>query len=439
MSIPKSADVVVVGSGPAGSIAATRLAQLGHDVVIVEKEKHPRPRVGESLIPDAWKYLDLVGVSEKIDADGFIEKAGAIISWNAEARAHTFGDFGYVKPALHIERDRFDQILFEHAKSQGVTALEETTVTGVDLSAAGESGEGATVLMTLNDGTHAKIECRYVVDCSGQSAILGRQLGIRSTDDGFRYLGIWGYWKDAKYLSLDTKVHEPSELGDPYPVTFITSLDEAGDGGWSWHIMLRDETSIGLVLPIELVKTARENGESWASYYERRCRNVPVLSKLLEEATLRPGSVTSIRDYSNQSEKLAGPGWFLAGDAAGFVDPIFSVGVILALFGGASAAWAVDRVLTRPDLADRVFTMYTSQLGGRFEVARSLALPRYKGGDHVTDVARQMVGLERKAMKEIMYVVSEFTTRSENWMEMMGEEAPDLSDEQMRMIGKLEV
>jgi flavin-dependent dehydrogenase len=277
-----------------------------------------------------------------------------------------------------------------------------------------------------------------VIDASGQAAVLGRQLGIRHLDDAFRFLSIWGYWENSRFLDIDGVAHDGVELGDVKPVTFLSSLDEAGDSGWSWHIKLRNETSVGLVLPLDLVKSARQGGESWAEYYERRCRTVPVLSDLLADASLRPDSVASIRDYSYQSSAVAGPGWFLAGDASGFVDPIFSVGVVLALYGAAAAAWAVDRVLTHPDQADRTRDMFTRQLNGRIEVARSLALPRYRGAEEITDLARSTIALERSAVKEIMYAVSEFTTRSDNWLEVVGGEAPDLTPEQRRVIDNID-
>ncbi|MDJ0953320.1 MAG: NAD(P)/FAD-dependent oxidoreductase [Acidimicrobiia bacterium] len=440
MTIPQSADVVVIGGGPAGSLASTVLALKGHDVVMLEKQRHPRPQVGESLIPDFWKYADLMEVTDKLLAEGFLSKAGAVIGWEGQVRAHSFGDFGYTKPAMHVERERFDQILFEHAAEKGVTTVEEATVTGVDFTAAEESGEGAVVAVKAEDGTPHSISCRYVLDASGQAAVLGRQLGLRHIDDAFRYLSIWGYWTGSRFLDLDGTAHSRDELGSTRPVTFVTSLNEAGDAGWSWHITLREETSIGLVLPIDLVRTAREPNESWESYYERRCREVPILQDLLADATLRPGSVSSIRDYSHQSSAVAGPGWFLAGDAAGFVDPIFSVGVVLAMYGAATAAWAIDRALTKPEQAERVRDMFTRQLNGRIEVARSLALPRYSGaGGEVTDLAKKTLELERSAVKDIMYAVSEFTTRSDNWVEIVGTEAPDLTDEQRRIIDDIVV
>ena len=123
MKIPTLCDVVVVGGGPAGSLLSTYLAQKGHNVVLFDKQKHPRYIVGESLIPDFWKFTDKAGVSEKIEQEGFIQKAGGMAYWKGTIRGHTFKDFGYTRAAMHVERDRFDHILLENAKEKGATVL----------------------------------------------------------------------------------------------------------------------------------------------------------------------------------------------------------------------------------------------------------------------------------------------------------------------------
>lgn len=255
------------------------------------------------------------------------------------------------------------------------------------------------MLYHAESGDHGVINCRYVIDGSGQAAVLGRQERVRELDPAFRYLGIWGYWTDSRFISIDGVAHDQAELDSVRPVTFLSSIDEAGDAGWTWHIRLRESTSVGLVLPTGMTSQSRSKGEDWESYFERRCLDIPVLRELLSEATLIPGSVQTIRDYSHRSKRLAGPGWFLAGDAAGFVDPIFSVGVVLAFYGAAAVAWAVDRALTRPGQAESVRKLFTRQMQGRLEVARSLALPHYQPGDRVSHLPKRHSNLSDRLSK----------------------------------------
>src|SRR5215216_1140985 len=137
MSIPLRCDVVVIGGGPAGSTAATMLARKGYEVVLFDRERHPRYRVGESLIPHTWKYMDLIGASDKLKAEGFIQKSGGTVVWNGVIRQMAFKDFGYQHSALHVERDRYDFILLEHARGQGVGVFEDVNVLGADLRPMG--------------------------------------------------------------------------------------------------------------------------------------------------------------------------------------------------------------------------------------------------------------------------------------------------------------
>ena len=122
-SIPKTCDVAIIGGGPAGAMAACFLARMGYDVVILEKQQHPRPTVGENLIPHFWKYTDMVGLSEKIEKENFVRKVGGTVVWENTIRQIAFKDFGYPRPAFHVERDRFDHMIFEHAQECGAQTL----------------------------------------------------------------------------------------------------------------------------------------------------------------------------------------------------------------------------------------------------------------------------------------------------------------------------
>ena len=226
MSIPSSCDVVIIGGGPAGSVAASMLAKDGHDVVMLERESHPREKVGESLIPDFWKFTDKIGVTDKIKAEGFVAKAGAIIAWDGQFKAHTFADFGYTTSAMHVERPRFDQILFEHAASLGAQTFENTAVTKADLGVNDDGSEYARVMYRDANGDESDILAKYVIDASGQAGVISRQLGTRIIDDSFRYLSVWGYFEGSKFLTIEGKAEDRDQLGEHKPVTFVTSLND---------------------------------------------------------------------------------------------------------------------------------------------------------------------------------------------------------------------
>lgn len=411
--IPQRCDVVVIGGGPAGSIAATLLAQKGYDVLLFDRDRHPRYRVGESLIPHFWKYTDMVGASEKILADGFIQKAGGTTIWKGVVRQMAFRDFGYGRPALHVERDRFDHLLLEHAKTQGVGVFEEVAVLRAEL---GE--QPGVVYRRAGENFTGETRCRFVVDASGQNAVLGKQLGIRTVDEQFRFMSIWGYFDDSRYIGLDGKGYAFERLRDIPPTTFVSSLDGQGDWGWAWHIPLRESTSVGLVVPSEQMRSIK--GErALESFFLRTCGELPYLRRLLEGARYREGGLRVIRDYSYRTTQLAGPGFFLVGDAAAFVDPIFSVGVVLGMYSGYLAAWAIDRSLRNPAAGPRNQAIFAGQLRGRIEVSRSLALPRYGFGGNASERARAVVNFESALEQELMYVVSTMTTRNENVLEMI--------------------
>jgi len=137
-AIPKSCDVLVIGGGPAGSSAATHLAQAGIDAVLLERALFPRNQVGESLIPHIWKFTDMTGVSEKIEQEGFLARPAALRVWNDKIHRILFSDFGYTRPGLHVERDIFDDILLKHAESCGAQVFNEVAVkNSISVTASG--------------------------------------------------------------------------------------------------------------------------------------------------------------------------------------------------------------------------------------------------------------------------------------------------------------
>jgi len=413
MNIPKHCDVVVIGGGPAGSTVGTLLSQKGYEVVLFDKAKHPRYTVGESLIPHFWKYCEYTKVADKIDAEGFIRKAGGTVVWGGVIRQMAFKDFGYTRPALHVERDRFDYILLEHAREQGVQIFEEVSVLKANLN----SGERVSVMYRPSgENMSDEIACRFVVDASGQSAVLARQLGIRVIDEGFRFMSIWGYFTGSKYVAADGKAYAFEHLRTIPPTTFVSNID---GWGWLWHIPQRESTSVGLVLPQEQMKAVKATDEALEAYFLRRCYETPYLNRLLENAQYCEGSLHVIRDYSYRPTQLAGPGYFLIGDAAAFIDPIFSIGIVLAMYSAYTATWAIDRSFQRPSRVADNQAMFARQFQTRLEASRALALPRYGYGGQDGEMVKASIQFETALEQELMYVVSTLTTRSENFVEMV--------------------
>ncbi len=418
MSIPQRCDVVVIGGGPAGSTAATLLAQKGLEVVLLDRERHPRYRVGESLIPHTWKYTDLTGATPKLLAEDFIRKAGGTVVWNGVIRQMAFKDFGYKHPALHVERDRYDFLLLQHAREQGVQVFEEVAVLGATLRGDGEPVDVAYRAAEGGESGEGRLTCRFVIDASGQNAVLSRQLNNRDIDEAFRFMSVWGYFQGSRYVDAEGTIHPFEDLRTTPPTTFVSSLDALGDWGWVWHIPLRKTTSVGLIIPQEALRATRGT-EALEAFFLQTCRQTPYLSHLLEQATFEPGSLRVIRDYSYRTTSVAGPGYFQVGDAAAFVDPIFSVGVVLAMYSAYLATWAIERSLAAPAHTARNRAIFSSQYLGRLEVARSLALPRYGFGGGASDLAKSAVQFESALEQELMYVVSTVTTRNENVLDMV--------------------
>lgn len=411
MTVAEKCDVVVIGGGPGGSLAATYLSQAGYHVVLLEKQKHPRNTVGESLIPDFWKYCDHAKVTEKILAEGFIRKAGGTVDWHGVTKQIAFKDFGYTRPALHVERDRFDHILLQHAGTEGVEVHEEVAVLSVELNEAGSR----VTYRPVGDGASAQIACRVVVDASGQNSVISRQLGLRVIDEDFRFMSVWGYFYGSKYFAPDGLAYPAASAATLPPTTFVTSVSGTGDWGWCWHIPLRESTSVGLVLPMEAAKHVKGGMPAWESYFLEQCYAIPRLQGLLADATLVPDSVQVIRDYSYRSTQLAGPGYFLVGDAAGFIDPIFSIGVVLAMYSARAAAWTIDRTFRAPDRAAECRATYIHQFETRLELSRALALPKYDIGSAATRNAREAMQFVDAQSRALTEAAAKLTARSQHF------------------------
>ncbi|SRR6266487_81390 len=336
--ISEEADVVVVGGGPGGSTLATPVAMRGHRVVLLEKEKFPRWQIGESLLPSTVHGVcRLTGVADELAKAGFTKKRGGTLRWGANPEPWTFAFSvsprmaGETSHAYQVERSKFDQILLDHARHTGVDVREEHSVTDV----IEDEDRVCGVSYTDAEGNEGTIRAKYVVDASGnKSRIYQRAGATRQYSEFFRSLALFGYFEGGKRLP------EPNSGN---------ILCAAFDSGWFWYIPLSPTlTSVGAVVRRELASKIQGDPEKALASLIAEC---PMISDYLHDAkrvtTGQYGELRVRKDYSYANTKFWRPGMALVGDAACFVDPIFSSGVHLATYGALLAARSINSVLAR--------------------------------------------------------------------------------------------
>lgn len=405
----------MIGGGPAGSSAATHLAQSGIDVVLLERARFPRNQVGESLIPHIWKFTDMTGVSEKIKQEGFLAKAGGITVWNNKIQQILFSDFGYTRPGLHVERDRFDDLLLQHAAGCGAQIFTSVAVKHVDFS----DSQWPQVSYTdkRGDSQHdGLLQCRYVIDASGHSAFLASQFKTRRTiSTQMNFLSLWGYFEHSRFVGVDRRSHPESALNKVKPVTFVTSFEQ----GWLWHIVLRGKTSVGLVIPTERTKgMGRQQREV---FFRQVCRQMPYLRTLLEPARFIEGSLQFRPDYSYYCENICGENYYCIGDSGAFVDPIFSHGVQNALYNAAAATLAIKESLRHPKHRLRYSQLCASRMQQFYGFSRTLSLGDFGHNGVSPALVKNLMKTLPRLELELMLTASLMTNRSENFRRLARE------------------
>ncbi|MFJ9543425.1 NAD(P)/FAD-dependent oxidoreductase [Streptomyces sp. NPDC101225] len=325
-------DVLIIGAGPAGAVAAGLLAREGHRVTVLEKEVFPRYHIGESLITGMLPVMEELGLREELDTMGFPKKYGLTLVWGNDPTPWStkFRDAGPYEYSWHVRRAEFDALLANRAADLGAEI-----VYGATLTAALRTGEGAVTGVQWRDASGAErtTTARYTLDASGQARALARLLTPVQRADDLNSVAVWSYYSPFAPLPGDLHSH---------------IMVEAFEDGWFWSIPVSDfEMSVGMVMHTD-VYAAVTRDSTPSEIFEQRLSTTQVLKDLLKDGVRKEGLRTG-RDWSYASDAFHGPGWMAVGDAAVFVDPLFSSGVWLATSGAWLAAKALLASLATPE------------------------------------------------------------------------------------------
>ena len=321
-------EVAVIGAGPAGSTLAALLAERGRDVLLLEKERHPRFHIGESLLPLNLPLFERLGVADEMARIGMPKFGAEFVSpWHKQTVTFDFAhalDKSFPS-AYQVRRSEFDHILFKNAVRKGARAFEACRVTAVDFTQ-----QGAVVTARLEDGGEQRWDTRFVADASGRDTFLASRMGIKRRNRKHNSAAIYGHFTGAKRL--------PGKAEGNITVFWF-------DHGWFWFIPLADgTTSVGAVCWPYYMKTRRTSPDEFFLDTIALC---PALAERLRDAKLTaPASATG--NYSYVADRTMGRNYLMLGDAYTFIDPVFSTGVLLAMQSAFVGADTIETCFDRP-------------------------------------------------------------------------------------------
>ncbi|HUS11504.1 MAG TPA: NAD(P)/FAD-dependent oxidoreductase [Pyrinomonadaceae bacterium] len=359
-------DVIVIGGGPAGSTIASILAREGRKVVLFEKERFPRHHIGESLMTDTYFTFQRMGLLEKMKASPFVRKYSVQFANPAgrESRPFYFFEANHHECAVtwQVTRAQFDLMLIEHAEEQGARVYQETQIKRVLFDGMRAYGVEA----RFKDGSLQEFHAPVVVDATGQTAMLSNKFGWRVRDPKLKKAVLYSYFKGA---------HREPDLNGGATLVLRTP---AGSNGWFWYIPLENDiTSVGVVADPEYLVQGR--GQDLAKIFHEEIEKVESCRKRVAGAT-RVDKIYSILDYSYRSKSCAGDGFILIGDAYGFLDPIYSSGVLLALKMAELAADSIHDAFRNNDFSGARLGQYQAKLDLAIESMRKLVYAFYNEG-----------------------------------------------------------
>ncbi|MBL9200165.1 MAG: tryptophan 7-halogenase [Opitutaceae bacterium] len=360
-----SYDAIIIGGGPAGASAAAVLAEHGHRVLVLERERFPRYHIGESLIPFTFQPLERIGMIPRMKGSHFVKKFSVRFVQRDGASAQPFYFFtrydrDTIAQSWQVLRSEFDQQMLDNARAKGAVVREQMTVTR--LLRDGETVVGVEARDAAG-GLH-EFRAPITIDCTGKEAFAANRSGWREKDPYLNKIAVWTYYEGSKR-------GEGIDEGE-------TTVAFVPEKGWFWHIPLHgDRVSVGVVAEAKYL--TRDGVKDPRAIFEREIgQNLWIKDRLSTGRQTGEFWVTS--EYSRHSRHCAAPGLVLAGDALAFLDPVFSSGVMLALKSGVLVAEAIHEGLVAGDLGPARFAGYGAAIRTGVENMRKLVYAFYQPG-----------------------------------------------------------
>ena len=335
-SVPNqsSYDVLVIGGGPAGMTVATFLQRQGHSCLVLDSAKFPRYHIGESLIPHTYGTLDRLGLLPTLRASDFPVKHSVrfVSPSGRETDPFYFSETieGEAARTWQVERSQFDQMCCDMAKEAGVEVCAGATVREVLF----EDEQAVGAVVRFDGDPPRQIGSKVVVDASGRATVIGNQLGLKEDIDHLNKASLWSYYRGGRR-------RDGIDAGE-------TTVFMIEDRGWFWYIPLPDDiVSVGIVASPDYLLASDDDFESQFLHQVQKCQ---ALAPFLSGAE-RVDRVRGSRRLAYLNRDVVGDGWVMIGDAAGFIDPIYSSGLFLALASAELAAGCMHQALEKDDLS----------------------------------------------------------------------------------------